>query len=310
MATTVNITDKARPAIAALKGGLQGSRINPGIGAAVKLLFQRHFLALPPNKMGFPSTHFWAGAARATNFQVLADGVLLSVNQQGVRQRLMGGVIRPVKGKFLTIPANAEARGKRAREFDNLRVVKFKSGRLALVEAEASEISISKADKKGKRFITHTASRTGLVPFFWLVQFVNQQPDPGVIPTQQQIAETAMTEVRAAVARAKRRQATRNDSGVLSYGGGGLLLPLGTVMRDAATSACCESGEVVTTAKSACGLSCRVVCAGGLLCRRRAGRVLSRKAGPRRLLRLSTCADNVLRSGALVNCGEVVTLAE
>lgn len=207
MATTITIKNQASAAIARVSAAVSGARLNPQIGAAEVLLFKRHFLGLPPNKQGFPSTHFWADAARSTNFRLDPSGPVISINKQGIRQRRYGGQILPTGGrKYLTIPANAEAYGKRAGEFHNLRIAKL-GGRLALVENQASEVSISKADKKGNRTVTWTASRTGLVPFFWLVKAVNQQPDPSILPSDQEISDVALAEANAAVDRAKRKSA-------------------------------------------------------------------------------------------------------
>lgn len=214
--TEIEVDDQATPMLLALQYGVSEAQLKPKIGAAVKLLVQKNFLKLPENKMGFPSTGFWADAARSTNYQAVAEGALVSVNKQGVRQRLLGGEITPVKGKYLTIPAIAEAYGKRAGEFSNLRI-QFGRGRqpVALVERSQEPGGPSrtgtsqKGRNKGSRKVS-APPQPGRV-YYWLVKSVSQRGNPDVMPTGEEIEATAIEAVAAAANRAVARTQKNED---------------------------------------------------------------------------------------------------
>jgi hypothetical protein len=178
--------------------------INPAIGEAVVLLFQNHFLGLPPNANSWPSKGFWAGAARSTNYNLLADGVNINVNQQGVRQRLQGGEIKAKSGGWLTIPARQEAYGRRAREFHNLVFQLIRSDLAALVESESQDVSFGRKRKDGSRRVTPGEERGGGV-FYWLKKSVQQDKNEGVIPTEDEVRATCNITVAGIVERMAQR---------------------------------------------------------------------------------------------------------
>jgi hypothetical protein len=189
----INVTDSATPALVALDGVLSPRQLSASVGDAEVALFQSHFLGNGQNKNGWPTTSFWPRAARATDYQVIDSGVLVSVNQIGVRQRYAGGAIHPTAGHvFLTIPACAEAYGHLAGEFNNLKfasVVINGNSRFALVEADAIPSGYSGNMRKGRRDF-HTERGGGAV-YFWLARSVHQAPDPDVLPSDQTIQSVA-----------------------------------------------------------------------------------------------------------------------
>ncbi len=206
-AIKVNVTENtALTELERMSAAFNLDRINRRIGTEEKLLFQNHFLKLPSNKMGFPSTGLYEQFAKSTQFQTHGDGVSITVNHGAARQRLEGGPIKPTGGKkYLTIPATAEAYGHRAGEFTNLRLSFYKKGgelRMFLGNPQghiATEIAPKKSGKnKGK--YKATASRTGLVPYFWLVKEVIQKPDRSILPTDEEIVQTALDATKAALA--------------------------------------------------------------------------------------------------------------
>src|SRR5712692_8801431 len=145
MAFTIDIQDRATPAVEGALSELQLAGVKPVIGRAVVQLVQHHFLRLNSsraNPLGGPRSNFYAQAARNTRYDVLTDGVLVSVSQIGIRQRLEGGEILPRNAKYLALPAIAEAYGKRAREFPNLTIlwrrIAGATRPVALVEAAAT----------------------------------------------------------------------------------------------------------------------------------------------------------------------------
>ncbi len=199
-AIQIDIRDNVTVALARMQAGLQPPVVNPAIGTAVKKLFQDHFLALPKNKQGFPSTNFWSGAARATTWQLLAAGVIIRVDQQGVGYQLRGGDLKPGAGKtYLTIPATAAAYGHRAREFNLKFAIVDDNGfqRPALV-ARRSVASLVTQTQTGK--YKHTADAVGEVVFYWLVRSAHKEPNPSVIPSEAEIGSTAATAVQMKIA--------------------------------------------------------------------------------------------------------------
>ncbi len=192
------LNDTASPEIRFLQANVTPHRMAAEIGPRFTRLVQRNFLKKERqgNKNDWPSTHFYARAAESTNWQEGFGFVMISVNQIGVRQRLEGGEIKPTGDKkYLTIPAVAEAYGKRAGEFNNLKFAFVLDPqnpgtvRPALVERQATNIKIGKIKKSGSRSITPTSSSTGQIAIFWLLASVNQKPDPTVLPSDDEFNE-------------------------------------------------------------------------------------------------------------------------
>jgi len=188
MAFTIDIQDRATPAVAGALSELQLAGVKPAIGRAVARLVQQHFLRLNrsrANPLGGTRTNFYAQAARHTRFQVTSGGVRLTVDQVGIRQRLQGGQILPRHAAYLTLPVIAQAYGRRAGDFSQLELLWRRIGgqtrAVALVEAAA---------KSPRARGLATASAGGKV-FFWLVQSVTQKPDPSVLPTDQEMKDAA-----------------------------------------------------------------------------------------------------------------------
>lgn len=198
MAASIDITDQATPALARVIQAIR-QKVAPAIGAAVVRLFQDNFAKLPDNKHNWPSTGFWAQAARATNYDLLADGVQINVNKQGVRQRLQGGEIHAEGDGYLTIPAQARAYGHRAREFSLRMLFSRRGGSLHPWGLISDEV------KDGDR-------TDGVM--FWLTKSVTQDPNPDVIPSVFEIAATAIRTVNQIVDRAAARADARPTGGV------------------------------------------------------------------------------------------------
>jgi hypothetical protein len=167
--------DHATAAINRLMSRLEPAQAAAAMGPVLQRLLQHHFRSLPRNQHGWPSTHFWAAAAHATSWTAHPDGVLVSVNKVGVRQRWKGGPIKPVWARALAIPATAETYGKLPGDFNNLKAVRFLNfGAL-----------VRKTDKG--------ASPARMRIMFWIVKGVNQDENPAVMPTRRRILITAKT---------------------------------------------------------------------------------------------------------------------
>jgi len=99
------------------------------------------------------------------------DSIRIRVNQIGVRQRLLGGDIDPVRAKFLTIPAIAETYGHRAADFGNLKIVR---GPFQMYTGRLVSLALVPAD--WTRDKSTPFSSAGV--YFWLVRHVSQDPNP------------------------------------------------------------------------------------------------------------------------------------
>lgn len=206
-AIEIKLNEKQRAAVDAMVErfcALPREAVN-NVEKHTKNLFVEWFASKPPNKMGWPSTNFWGKQAKSVRSSSesnnLGASVRLSMGTVGLLQRLNGGTITAGKSisrysgkptKFLTIPARAEAYGKRAFEFKNLRVQFGRGGMpVALVEADATSVSLGPKNRKtGAR--SYSAKETGGAVMYWLVKSVTQRPDPSTIPATEMIANTVV----------------------------------------------------------------------------------------------------------------------
>lgn len=198
MTVSTSVTDRARPVVLAIGQSVQPERLKPIVGRAVVNRIRTHLFdadRTKPNALGGQRTHFYADAARGTQFTVVTDGVVVSINQVGIRQRILGGTITPQKAKYLTIPARAEAHGKRASEFNDLVVVYGRSGEPVAL-ARAWQTSLRGSRGPGQTPRRRGAEQGGEI-MFWLTKSVTQRPDPSVVPTTFDLAAAAISAVNA-----------------------------------------------------------------------------------------------------------------
>lgn len=169
-----------------LRVGLKSGEIQLLMGTAIREVVREHFYVLQNDSahhetaraLGANPTGLYLQAADATQAPTQeGDGVSISINQQGIAQRLHGGDIEARPGSAITIPARAEAYGKRASEFDNLKLIVFATLDLAAL--------VDKDDEESE----------GLV-YYWLVQRVHQDPDPTVLPEDAEMIDPAIEEAR------------------------------------------------------------------------------------------------------------------
>lgn len=170
-----------------LAAALRPATINPIVGRSGVNTIREHLFGLNgsrPNKLGGKRTNFFADAARGTSSTTLPDGALVSINQVGIRLQFKGGTVRAGANgsgkKWLTIPARAEAHGKRAREFNDLRFVIFENG-AALIRNDSTTLKRKRDRKTGKVSYVAGEERGGEV-MFWLKRSVTKRPDPTVLP--------------------------------------------------------------------------------------------------------------------------------
>lgn len=202
-----------------LLAALAPARLNPVIGRAGTNATVAHLRRLNserPNALGGRRTNYYAGAARGTSFDVVSDTeVVISIAQIGIRQRVYGGIIRPRTAKFLTVPAIAEAHGKRAREFGDLKfaIIPRKGPALVRVKRLAAKVATGKRQGRGaiSAGVSSVPTSDGgseVEVVFWLRRSVTQKPDPSVLPSTETLGAAIKPAVESHVARALRRGAS------------------------------------------------------------------------------------------------------
>lgn len=180
MATGAAInTDTATPAIRQIAVKASGRSAHVAMAASVAELIRRHLIQKDqvPNKLGGQRTHFYAAAAGQTFWTASANEAEVTVAKDGIRQRLLGGEIKPVKAKALTIPVNPLAYGRRAAEFgDELRLVIFGG-----------------TSPNPNRIGMLVLGADAQAPIYYILALkVTQGPDPSVLPTDDEMLTEAV----------------------------------------------------------------------------------------------------------------------
>lgn len=186
----ITVTDTATPMLLRLQAGVSVAQSGPVAGRAVSNLVRSHLFARNashPNQIGGRRTNFWAQAARSTQMQPTATGAEVGINLLGFRLQYAGGTVRPVRRRYLTIPAVPEAHGKLASEWPDLEFAFVKdssSGRMrpALVQAKQTEIRITKGGRKGPK-VSAVASTLGNQAIYWLTKKATIPAHPEALPT-------------------------------------------------------------------------------------------------------------------------------
>lgn len=194
-------------AVETLGGAVTGRDVMLVMGRAAQQVIKEHFEKIAGDSahhesssaLGAERSGFYERAANAVQApQLESDGVVISIEQQGLAQRIFGGDIEPVNAKFLTIPARAETYGHRAKEFENLRFILFPSGAGALVAADGGG---SLRGARGGRKALPSMDALGSDVYFWLVKQVHQEPDPTVLPSDEEILDPAIAAAQSYVER-------------------------------------------------------------------------------------------------------------
>ena len=193
----ISIRDNATPALDAKMDSVLPERLRGIVGPGLTEFVQRHLLANGENQKSWPSTHFWADAKRDTSWTPTGGGsrasIVISINKIGVRQRFYGGEIAPVNAKALAIPISSVSYGHGPKDFPGLFLLKCASGAYLVQNNEAqSEKTGRTIGKTGKGGNAGRRLRSNLTFLFKLSAGVNQAPDPSVLPTDDEMTETAL----------------------------------------------------------------------------------------------------------------------
>lgn len=183
IAISFEVQDTGTKILRTVSQAIQPARIGPIIGRSANNTIREHLFgvnASRPNKLGGKRTNYYAQAARATQFQMQGDAVIVSINQIGIAQRYFGGKITPKTAKFLAIPASPIAHGKRPREFAGLVVL------WSIKTHQPFALAVgARAYADGKR-VKNISNKEGEI-LFWLKKSVTQAPDKTVLPYDEQI---------------------------------------------------------------------------------------------------------------------------
>jgi hypothetical protein len=190
----VNVRDTATPAIQAKLAQCAPDRLAAICGPHLKNVVQNHLLQLGPNKRGWPSTHFYARAAKATDWTSEGDTLTIRINQLGIRQRYAGGPITPQVAQALTIPISPEAYGKTVKDFPGAFLIRTKKGAYIVQRGESISASGSVKPARGRGF------RKGRVVaalefLFKLSKGVNQAADPDILPPTDTLRQEALARI-------------------------------------------------------------------------------------------------------------------
>jgi len=170
--STVTVTENLREGLAKLAERLTPRRVAFIAGQALLEQRKSHLIAYGqahPGRMG-PTTGFYSRAADATSMSVGNYSATITTNHIGLNQRIYGGLISPVKGKYLTIPVDEQARGRNASSMDLVPVIRVIGGKARVVALALPDTK----QKPGKRM-------------FVMKESVKQIGDPEVIPSEAQI---------------------------------------------------------------------------------------------------------------------------
>lgn len=206
---SIQVDDQVSLQLRAIDVGVELAALAPIAGESGKQVVVNHLLGLSAARHRSDSTgDFYGEAAAATNYQPSGDGLVISINKAGIAQRYFGGRIDPVNVSRLAIPARTESRGKRPREFSNLEVVFFRET-MALVERQSTDLRIVKDRRKGRegQLRAQRGQERGSLVMFWLVPFVDQQPDPEVLPDESAIMGAVYARIEQHIARLEDRRA-------------------------------------------------------------------------------------------------------
>ena len=194
------ISDTASPALAELLAKYTPARAAARVGPPLQKLFMTHLAALGGNSRGWPSTRFYEKFARNVRWLPMANGVTIAIlpavvngRTVGLAQRVYGGTITPQTAKALAIPISPVSYGRVPSDFTGLFLLKTPKG--AYLVQRGEEVSEKSGRTVGLRKGGGNAGRrirASLNFLFKLVASVTQDPDPDVLPSQQEINETAL----------------------------------------------------------------------------------------------------------------------
>jgi len=201
----VDVKDDVSQVLAALENGL-ASKTDAGWAAAesIQNLVAEHFVERGSRlHHSYAEHNFYEDAAQATMasnaLEAVADGINLIIyknDKQGVAQRYYGGTITPKHANNLAIPAplNPESYGKMASEIFDEWDLKWRPyhgphsiGALVTTKGGSATMIAPRTTGKKKGQFKATGAILGETVMYWLCKSVEQEADPTVLPTDEEM---------------------------------------------------------------------------------------------------------------------------
>lgn len=199
----IEVSDKATPALHAMHGKLTDrSGLNAYIATSAEAGTRQYITRIAASthetaqRLGAAPTNYLTKRAQLTESTHNADSATVIVSG-AIFRRVLGPVkVEARRSKWLTIPATAEAYGKSAREFNDLRVQFFGRGLMGLVRAEQSVLGT----RARRGFRAETQYGLGWKKsqvLFWLKKSVVLPQDTTLLPDAQAYSEMGELAARA-----------------------------------------------------------------------------------------------------------------
>lgn len=142
------------------------------------------------SRLGARPTRFYPRAAGSINAYGLDDGVSLVMQRAGLSRAFYTYVITPKHGpKWLTIPVNKQAYGKRARDFRDLKWRRFTKEDVAAGKSDAAGLVLGKPAAKGSK--KRGVQRGMFVALFRAAKKTVVPQDRKILPSDEQWADAA-----------------------------------------------------------------------------------------------------------------------
>jgi hypothetical protein len=163
---TIKVDDQASGGLKAVSDAFKAGRHKPVVARAAANEIKENFRKLNRRRHR-PAARFqfYARAADGTSSGVSGGNAFVSIDHEGIALRRFGGTVRPRKGKWLTLPVDPSAVGRRVREFGKVQFV------------------INPRTQKG------VVLQQGRV-LYALVKSTTHKPDPSVLPTEANIQKS------------------------------------------------------------------------------------------------------------------------
>lgn len=199
---TLNEVDGASAILAQIAESVTRRKpLNAALGKRAELELRAYFLGRNSegNAMGWPSQQFWARIHTATAFVSADDDAAhVVIADPAINQKIFGGTITPKEGKYLALPAIAEAYGRSPASLNNLMVlIRWRDGArraVALVETQSTHISFGRPKKDGTRTVKKIGESQGGRVWYWLVKSVTQKADPRALPPDKAFVAALVSE--------------------------------------------------------------------------------------------------------------------
>ena len=203
MTVSITISGPAQEALQGMQSDLANEGAKQAAGGAIARLLKAHLGGLDrsrQNKIGGKRTHYYADAANNVSYEVTDDGADVKVHQIGIALHYYGGVIKPTGGrKYLTIPVDPEAYGRRAGEFNNLEIAwgLTKGGKPRPIGLVKKNDWVNKTKKNRKTGVKEvvSASWEGGKWMFALVLSATIPEDKSILPEDDTIQAAAMSSI-------------------------------------------------------------------------------------------------------------------